>query len=292
MKIHPTLYITPLFVPQRRFTDLTGKPCAFLETNPSLHINQETGDTTILVRCVDYRKFADKSFTLYQRQSNSIYYVGRMKLKQYDYLTTDNIEFQPVSVNYGLPKYPTYWTGPEDIRFLESGNKIIATIPECNERGQPAIFMADLKDSMISNCIPLDPYTCPEKNWMPFNGNKVIYKLHPLTIKDLEHDNKKIVGEYPILDGYHGSTNGIPFKGEVLFLIHSNRDKTYHRWIIMNPETYSLRISEEFVFFRNSYIEFTCSLGIFGSRIFISCGINDDKAVILEVSQLDILSFF
>ncbi len=291
MRIHPTLYITPLFVPQRRFTDVTGRPCAFLETNPSLHINQETGDTTILVRCVDYRKFVDKSFTLYQRQSNSIYYVGRTKIKQFDYLTIDDIEFTPVNVDYGLPKYPTYWTGPEDIRFIDS-SKIITTIPECNERGEPAIFKADLEDSMIFNCRPLEPHEGPEKNWMPFAGNKVIYKLNPLTIKDLEIDKKTIIGEYPVLGGYHGSTNGIPFKGEVLFLIHSNRDKTYHRWILMNPENYSLRISEEFVFFRNSYIEFTCSLGILGSRIFVSCGVNDDKAMILEVSPLDILSFF
>ena len=67
-KTHPIQYITPLIVPQQRFTDISGRPCAFLETNPSIHIDSKTGDTTILVRCVDYRKFADKSFTLYQRQ--------------------------------------------------------------------------------------------------------------------------------------------------------------------------------------------------------------------------------
>jgi len=290
-EFHPIIYTSPLIVPQQRFTDINGRPCAFQETNPSIYIDQETGDTTILVRCVDYRKFADKSFTLYQRQSNSIYYIGHACLKPYNYLTGIDIEFKPVNVDYGISKYPTYWTGLEDIRFLDSANSIIATIPECNERGQPAIFKATLTDNTISKCIPLKPNGGPEKNWMPFNS-KVIYNLDPFTIKSLDSDDCKILGNYSELSQYHGSSNGILFNDNFLFLIHVNRERTYHRWILYNQKDDTLKISREFIFFRNSYIEFTCSLAQAFDRIFVSCGVNDDKAFILELSSLDILSFF
>ncbi len=297
MSVFPKIYITPLFVPQKKFHDMYGKPNAYLETNPSIYI-QETGESsevTILVRCVNYRKFNDKSFTLYQPKSNSSYFVARGRLGAFDYLSLDNFKIEEVEVNYGLPKYNTYWTGPEDIRFL-TANSIITTIPECNPKGQPSIFEATLEGNKIFNCRPLEPMENPEKNWMPFgNPAKIIYSVCPFTIKDLCGNSIKNIElseeHQDLLKGYHGSTNGISYKSpyEFLFLVHINKDKTYHRWLLWNSETNSIRISEEFIFFRDTYIEFTCSLATTrGGRIFVSCGINDDKAFILELSSQDI----
>ncbi len=291
MELHPILYCAPIIVPQKRFTDIHGKPCAFLETNPSIHITPE-GHVTLLVRCVDYRKFADKSFTLYQKQSNSVYFIGKTKLDRYEYLTADAMDFTELSVNYGLPKYPTYWTGPEDIRFLTE-NTIIATIPECNPKGEPSIFEAVLRDSQLECVRALPPSTRPEKNWMPIPGSsEVIYSLHPFTTKSLYSDSitphSLPTETEEMLRGYHGSTNGILYKGQSLFLIHINRERTYHRWLLYNHANKSVKLSSEFTFFKHSYIEFTCSLASAFGRYFITCGVNDDKAFLLEVSDKNI----
>lgn len=298
MSVFPKVYITPLFVPQKRFQDLYGKPNAYLETNPSIHI-KEDNSVTILIRCVNYRKFCDKSFTLYEPKSNSSYFVARGNLGPFEYLSLDNFQIQEVEVNYGLPKYNTYWTGPEDIRFLDE-KSIITTIPECNPKGHPSIFTALLESNRIFNCRPLEPSGSPEKNWMPFDeGRKVIYSVCPFIVKDLNGNSIKNI-ELPDhkanqLKGYHGSTNGIPYKSpsEFLFLVHINKERTYHRWILFDSDRDSIRISKEFIFFRDTYIEFTCSLAATASnRIFVSCGVNDDKAFILELSSRDIDNSF
>jgi hypothetical protein len=93
------------------------------------------------------------------------------------------------------------------------------------------------------------------------------------------------------LENYHGSTNGIKYtplnKSDetILFLIHQNADKTYHRWLLFNCKTNEIILSREFHFFQYSYIEFPISLSIFDERIFISLGINDDKAFIIETNK-------
>ena len=95
------------------------------------------------------------------------------------------------------------------------------------------------------------------------------------------------------LECYHGSTNGIILnKYERLFLIHVNKNITSHRWLLFNIETYEITISSEFVFFNHSYIEFPCSLCKYNERIFISIGINDNKAFIIEVVPSDINNSF
>ena len=138
---------------------------------------------------------------------------------------------------------------------------------------------------------------------MPYFDNdndcpKVIYSLCPFTIKSIEDDNvseicvSELIKEK--LQGYHGSTNGIQFlKGtsNFLFLIHVNREKTCHRWLLFNIKTNDVQLSEEFLFFKNSYIEFTCSLSRLKDRIFISLGVNDDKAFIIETCIEDIMKY-
>jgi len=86
------------------------------------------------------------------------------------------------------------------------------------------------------------------------------------------------------LEGYHGSTNGIKIDENILFLVHTNLEKVYNKWILFNPNTDEIKVSNPFVFFNNSYIEFACSLCLYNERLFVSLGVNDDKAFILEVN--------
>jgi hypothetical protein len=299
MIIFPKKDIIPIIVPQICFQDKFNNINNFVEMNPSIFI-EENGTITILVRCVNYKKCCNKQFTLYQTNANSIYYLLKGNIKETEKLNIENFEYQNIETIFNLPSYPTYWFGLEDIRFINSNN-ILVNVPELNEGGNPSIFQAELNNNKITNFKICKPNKI-EKNWMPYIDNdndcqKVIYSLNPFIIKSIEYDDMQ---EIPIselfknkLEGYHGSTNGInKNKYEWLFLIHVNREKTYHRWILFNTKTNNIQISEEFIFFKNSYLEFSCSLSIFKERIFISLGVNDDKAYIIETVYNDIISTF
>jgi hypothetical protein len=77
-----------------------------------------------------------------------------------------------------------------------------------------------------------------------------------------------------------------------MFLIHENRDRVYSKWLLYNPKTKQTTYSKEFVFFKNSYIEFTCSLAKYKNRIFVSLGVNDNRAFIIEIGMDSIAKLF
>jgi len=285
MKPFPILHTFPLFVHQKLFTDIHGKPNAYLDTNPSLYIDS-SGNTTVLVRRVNYRKFRDRSFSIYERHSISDYCIARSHID----IPFNMLDFKPLLYEYNRPTYNTYWRGLEDIRFINNSN-ILVTVPELNPSGQPCIFQASLENNRVHNFLECKPSQI-EKNWMPFLENNepyVIYKINPLTRKGvLSDDLQEIMASCPDLIGYHGSTNGIPFQGQQLFLIHTTRDRSYHRWLLVDLVCKTAKWSDEFVFFVGSYIEFTCSLCSYQNRIFVSLGVNDDKAFLLELDTQDI----
>jgi hypothetical protein len=131
---------------------------------------------------------------------------------------------------------------------------------------------------------------------MPFDTNKVIYSLDPFIVKDVLEDKKteiRVSDETKLqLKGFHGSTNGVKYDDNyMLFLIHVNRDKVYHKWLLFNPNTHEMKMSCEFVFFTHTYIEFTCSLCRYENRFFTSIGVNDDKAYIIETDMTTIDTF-
>jgi hypothetical protein len=195
--------------------------------------------------------------------------------------------------------------GLEDIRFIDSKN-IIVTIPECNVNGNPSIFKANLDNNVVTNFKICKPNNI-EKNWMPYKDIskdifKVIYSLNPFYIKSIDNDDcEEIVLSQKlkdILKNYHGSSNGIDYNyNERLFIIHCNMNRTIHRFVLFNLNDKSIKLSNEFVFFNNSYIEFTCSLSKYITkngdiRIFISIGVNDDKAFIIETTLDNINNLF
>ena len=295
----PKKDIIPLLVPPILFTDNDDHTNAFVEMNPSLFI-EANGDVTLLVRCVDYKKFPNKHFTLHQAHSNSEYYVVKGKISDTHKVDLEHFEYQRMETLYQhVPRYPSYWRGVEDVRFVDS-KTLLVTVPELNKDGIPSIFKAALEDHRMTNFTPCLPHHHSEKNWMPFTYNgrpNVIYSVSPFLVKSVECDDRQPMDVSETvkqaLEGYHGSTNGIPFfEGYFLFLVHVNREKTYHRMMLFHPETKDIRVSEEFTFFRNSYIEFPCSLCSYHQRIFITLGVNDDKAFLLELCMKDIELLF
>jgi hypothetical protein len=60
----------------------------------------------------------------------------------------------------------------------------------------------------------------------------------------------------------------------------------------MDYENKQISVSKEFVFFKYSYIEFPTNLCLFDNRIFISLGVNDIKAFIIEILINELEIFF
>jgi hypothetical protein len=292
MKLFQILNIHPIILPELLYRDRFNNINAYFDTNPSIHIS-ESGRVKILVRRINYRKFHDKNFILYQNQSNSFYTLLTGSIHPGKPLNLEEFQLDSVENKYTIPTYPTYWTGLEDIRFIDDST-ILTTIPECNPSGGPCIFKAKLTNNTVDDHVVCQPNYI-EKNWMPYkyeNTNKVIYSLHPFIIKSIDSDDRQTLSENPILEGYHGSSNGIAYKDQLLFLIHKNNERTHHRWILFDPSNNSLKISEPFTFFKHSHIEFTCSLASYNDRIFVSLGLNDNSAYILELSVEEIDSYF
>jgi len=288
-KVFPKKNISPIIIQTNLFVDIFKRANAYIELNPSLFIDDD-GNMQILVRSVNYRKFINKYFTLYGYPSNSIYFLLTGKIDEN--LDLETFEKNTINYNYNLPTYKTHWIGIEDIRFINK-NKILASIPECNSSGEPCIFSADINNNNIINFIKCEP-SIKEKNWMPYRNEKVIYSLFPFQIKSIyENDLEeiKVPEEYNnILKLYHGSTNGILFQEKYLFLIHENiENKVYSRWLLFDEKNKEIKVSERFIFFKESYLEFVCSLAVYKNRYFISIGVNDCKAFIIELNEIDII---
>lgn len=281
--------IYPIIIPNIYFKDIYNQHNSFFEMNPSLHIDTN-GNAIILIRNIDYRIFGDNKFTIYNHPTNSIYMVMNGVIKRNEKLDIDNFTLDKIDYNYNLPTYPTYWKGMEDIRFIDDKN-ILVTIPECNTGGNPCIFKAIITNNVIHTFKMCNPNTI-EKNWMPFiysDGNyKVIYSLNPFIIKSIEEEvyDKWELCDYTLdeLKGYHGSTNGISYMGFIWFLIHVKKDRIYHKWIKLDLLNKQIHVSKEFVFFKYSHVEFPTNICLYDDRIFISLGVNDIKAFIVEIT--------
>lgn len=280
--------IYPIILDEDVYTDKHNLITSYLPMNPSIYIDMY-GNVKILVRYINYNKYKSNQFLLHDYKSISKYKILTGHIKENELLNLNNFEVKDIEYYYNSPTYNTYWLGLEDIRMLNSTN-LIVTIPECNSGGNPSLFCGQLTNNTIhsfKDCYP----NIKEKNWMPYLDNSkkwyVIYSLYPFKVKKLieeEYLNINIHNEE--LKDYHGSTNGIEYKNKRLFLIHINKDnKVFHRWLLFDIINNVINISKEFVFFKHTYIEFPVSLSIFNERIFISIGINDSQAYIVETTQ-------
>jgi hypothetical protein len=279
--------IYPLITPESFFKDRFGQSNAYSDMNPSIFI-EDDGTMTILVRKVNYRKFSNREFVLYQDRSISKYVIMRGKSLQ-------SLETNEIVYNFSdFPRYGTWWEGFEDIRFIDK-NRVLVTVPKCNPNGQPCIFLASLVHSTIALLARLSPHET-EKNWMPFIQNyevKVIYSVCPLVVKSLHVDDRNTIPvsceHATLLRGYHGSTNGIEFAGGLLFLVHKYDSRSEHRWILLDEKKFTIdAISKPFAFLPHTYIEFPCSLVSVLDRFMISLGVNDNQAFIVSLHPSEI----
>jgi hypothetical protein len=285
--------IYPIILQQRFYVDRFGNQNAYIETSPSMNIDNN-GNVKILVRLINYRKYYNKQRIDYEDYVKSTYVLLCGKIEENKSLEMEKFYVSNIECKYNIPTYHSYWKGLEDIQFINS-TSILAVIPECNSKNNPSIFYAKLENNKIHSFTSCKPNNL-ERYWMPYidkNKNNtafVIYNLFPFLIKNIYDSNTRKINNIPapklvILKDYFGSTNGVHYKNNYyLFLIHTDRERTYHRWLLFDLITDDIQLSQEFVFFNYSYIETALSLCKLDNRIFVSLGVNDDKAFIIETT--------
>lgn len=283
---HPVQRIHPILCNHPPFKNRFGEWDRSLETNPALYMHPN-GRFHMLVRLVDYKKYRGNCFTMGTEKSTSNYRSITGVYGDGEFVV---LEEAPLQITNPLPVHATYWYGHEDIRFVDA-NTILAACPQANPSGQPCIVLGSINAKQHHAIIHrVLPPSQKEKNWMPFGGaspQRVLYNPHPFQVKGLEDSFPETIADMtcPELQGYHGSTNGIPFDaGGYLFLVHTTASERFvHRWLWANFDTKQVKVSEPFTLIHNSYIEFPCSLQRLGDTLFISLGVNDSAAYIVEV---------
>jgi hypothetical protein len=282
--------IYPIILPQWFYIDQLSNPNAYIETCSSIHIDNK-GNVKILVRLINYRKYYNKQTIIYEDCPNSIHVLLTGKIEENKPFDLDKFAVSNIEHKYNMPIYSSSWKGLDDIQFIDSSS-ILAVIHECNVKGNPSIFYAKLENNKIHSFAVCKPNII-ERHWMSYvdknNNHFVIYNVFPFLIKSIHNSNtRKInlpVAKGLILKDYFGSTNGIHYKNNYyLFLIHTDRERTYHRWLLFDLVTDDIQLSQEFVFFNYSYYESALSLCKFDNRFFVSLGINYDKAFIVEIT--------
>ncbi len=220
----------PIICPQIRFKDRFGNLSTFAEMNPAIHFNTETNEWCVLVRGVNYRRLADSTFVMLHHPSHSLYWIGRGP-------NLRDIRFKELNVNFHpSPTYGSYWNGIEDLRFVAC-DMVTAVVPQLSPDGKPRLFKAHLLHDSIQSFQLMEPSKGIEKNWMPFGSWSVVYKVCPFIVKNLDEDEQEEIPltqvQRQVLDGYHGSTNGVKINDAYLFLAHKNfqQGRTIHRWI-------------------------------------------------------------
>ncbi len=298
--VTPPLQQWSLHCPQIPFKNRYGFYSAFREMNPAMYYDTDKGEWIVLVRGVNYEKLSNGTYALFASPAHSVYWIAHGP-------TLEHLQFKELQWFYGLPTYGSYWNGIEDARLLDS-RTVLVTVPQLDPGGKPTMFSAQLNDALthLSVFKRLEPSEGPEKNWMPMpGGQSVLYSVCPLRCKPLELKDFVTIPLTPqleaLLNGFHGSTNGIPWTaGErqgQLYLIHKTVHTTrnehtqqgdepkrvVHRWLFLGIDGHVM-VSQTFVFFTHSYIEFPCSLVQQHNKdIYVSLGLNDMHALILRV---------
>ena len=282
--------IIPIVVPQKYYVDQYGLHNAYFENNLSLFIHGNK--VILLIRQINYRKFKNQHYTLGSQHSISHYcmMVGNMDGDKF----VNIVHYDIIYDWNNFTETDAQYKGMDDIRFINHKDLLVI----CSDRNvnlKPCLFHATLESNVITLRERLQPSVL-EKNWMPYRYRDnyfVIYHVSPFTVKSIFNDDRRVIelddNVNKKLEGYHGSTNGIEFKGELLFLIHRYTciygiSKIVHRWVMFDPIHDTVKVSEEFSFFNYSFLEFNCSIQYYNGLYYLSLAVNEDKIYVVVLT--------
>ena len=82
-------HVYPIIIPIKMYVDKHNEGNSLYDMNPSMCIDSN-GNVKILVRSINYRKFYNKIFTLYENYSKSVYTILTGKINNDELLNLDN----------------------------------------------------------------------------------------------------------------------------------------------------------------------------------------------------------
>jgi hypothetical protein len=152
--------------------------------------------------------------------------------------------------------------GFEDMRIFDVGGQLWGIFVRCNqnEEGWTEQWLAPIDDGELvcpSRLHAPERLRRPEKNWIPFLADTgrllFIYLCDPTTV--IDENGKVIAVSTPSIaaDHFRGSSQGVPFHGGLLALIHSVTmhklwPKNMHRFVWLDRECRLRKISDAFLF--------------------------------------------
>lgn len=193
--------------------------------------------------------------------------------------------------------------GYEDCRLVRWGGTwfAIATTRERNPAGRAQMVLLGLEGDRIRTVrsLSVPESTRDEKNWMPIawdGAPALVYSCRPTRIIAIDPETGRTEAgpEWPgsrPLSWLRGSSQGVPFDGGVLFVVHESVQLSEvpfvwrypHRFLWMDASLQVQRVSDQF-FFLAPGVEFCAGLAHRGRDLLVSFGSEDRDAWIALVS--------
>lgn len=217
----------------------------------------------------------------------------------------ENFEYRIISEMNGFKH-----SGLEDIRIVRlNDNQIVFTCSSQvretkNIKGDVSPMISCFIGNININKLQIDleeiespVFKLIEKNWVFLPSGQIIYDWFPLTIcskkeNQLQVDKKLIMPG--IFNLIKGSTNGVKFQDEILFICHitSNTSREnndyFHLFVMLDVETFNVKRWSDVFKFENQKVEFCLGLLIEENKIFLtySCWDRQSKLAIFEINDL------
>ena len=276
--------------------------------NPSV-TNDPQGGLVVNIRSSNYVIADDGSYTFQGTDDDGIIRTVNLLArldKNFATSLVGQIPSQPTGPSTRLSRV----LGCEDVRLLAVGNswKALATVRDRNhyERCDIALLSVPSLDAPAEATLSVIPGPDParhEKNWMPFVVDGVLHILYlcsPTVVGHLNADSQLVIDSStsgpPAATHFRGGSQGVPFNGGYLFLVHEvtffGTQRVYsHRFIHLTSSTTKsgdrrwdiTSLSCPF-YFREMGIEFAAGLATDGNDIVASFGVRDAEAWLVRMS--------
>jgi hypothetical protein len=264
------------------------------------------GKTLIAVRCTNYYIDADGPHTIETLPNWSQNYLGS--------LSDDLVDghFLRMSLPEREDKHvPGAPSGFEDCRIFEHKEALCGIMVRCdqNQEAWPEQWLGEITTSgHFKHAWRLrSPFKRQkEKNWIPVPTQGGIFFIY-------SHDPTVVINEFSNLiassrpaglaDHLRGSSQGIPFRGGILALVHEvtlwgNWPKNIHRFAWYDEEWKLARLSPGFLFpsfFKEEYLNgYQYGMGLCWhpdeKRLLVSYSVGDGQAWISSIEADDVAS--
>ncbi len=279
--------------------------------NPSITPHPD-GGFALIVRSSNYTIAEDGSYLFHGDDEDGI-----IRTVNHVVRVAENLELSPIGRLPVQPAGPTTRMsrviGCEDIRLVSLGTqwRALATVRDRNQYERCDIAVLSLDDLTDSENVTLDVVPSPdparhEKNWMPFvvDGElRILYLCSPTVVGHLDDNARLVVDSQtegpPAATNFRGGSQGVPFDGGFLFLVHevtfAGGTRVYgHRFIhltsviLRGATTWTMSAMSQPFHFLEVGIEFAAGLAADGDALIASFGVNDAQAWLVRFSQAEV----